>query len=362
MQVQARQNTPAYQAIPERRVARALSKYSINTPESINLLKRRIEIHNLKAKSAGEKIKGVHAMLAEKIIQLYKIRFRKWQASELYDVELSEMPTLLLNNQFLGDVMTVTGRTIQNYRKRLKGLGFILSEVWHGSDRPFEVRINPDFLYIVSNREGGKRANLPNGAQSFPLIGSMNSHSNLKEQSHRTIRGTISAESGKMAASEAKEPKAAASKAKERVSENDQSDVNSPEKPKKFDKILTEKRKTVLIRHSKTVYYVAENSLFGRNVPPELKQLAFNRIMELYGNSPMEKFGKITQNYCQRIRLAAEYWQEEHGDLPPIHQFFNRENFSGFVRTRGWIEKYKDSPTLSTQGVLRNLSEKLFSK
>jgi hypothetical protein len=138
-----------------KKIMRSSCRYHIDFPKSVNLLQQKIEQHNLaNAGDSSRKIRVTAAVLAEKLIRLYKRRFTEWQAAQLFPASLKDMPTLEINNQFLAEIMQVSDRTIRNYRARLKVLGFIEEEIWHGSCRSFEIRINPEFLFMTENGQG----------------------------------------------------------------------------------------------------------------------------------------------------------------------------------------------------------------
>jgi hypothetical protein len=321
-------------------VARASAQYSINFPKSVNILREKIDLHNTSTSLSSEKIKTGPAMLAEKLIQIYRKRFTRWQASELFQVNVDDMPTLSINNMFLAGIMACTDRTVRNYRDRLKKLGFIAKEIWHGSNQPFEIVINPEFLFIADNSKSGARAFTSSQRQIFPLISSSTEQEPLTRTLPVTITGKPLPEPENGIS---KEPETASSPTlPERVNRNDQPEVNFKGKSKKNPIKITGAREDLLRRHAKSVLLVAQTLIFKEEQEKSVKIEAFKRIMELYGNAPREKFPKITANYCARVRLCEELWEDQHGSFPRMDQFFDYRQQVGFISTKNWVQKYGD--------------------
>lgn len=324
-------------------VQRSSCQYKIDFVKSVNLLSQKIEQHNLaNSGDSSRKIKVAPAMLAEKLVRLYAKKFVEWQASQLFSVDLNRLPSLEVNNQFLKGIMHVSERTIRNYRDRLKILGFITKEVWHGSAKSYEIWINPEFLFIVENGRG-LRVEFKRSRQNLPLTSS----STIQEQQEQ-LQELVSGkkrEQPENFADTAPEPHMAKTpEPQEPRHENDESnngenDVSGNSKIP--HKILTNKRLDLLRRHAKAVLMVALGTLFkGKPIPPRQKEAAFRQILLLYADAPPAKFPKITKNYSERLKLAAKIWRRECGHLPDIDQFFDPGNADGFRKTRNWLHTF----------------------
>jgi hypothetical protein len=142
--------------------------YRVNIAQSCALLEEHIKTYNQTAKT---KIKAVHFALAKKLIELYARRFADWQQKNNYSFNPdTPLPLLSVNNESLAEWLVCTDRTVRNYRARLAEIQFITETVWHGTSRPYEVRLNPAFLWLACNVHT-ERVLLPH-SRFFPLTGS----------------------------------------------------------------------------------------------------------------------------------------------------------------------------------------------
>jgi hypothetical protein len=335
-----RRPNPTSMQVAAKTVQRSSCKYKIDFVKSVNLLSQKIEQHNLaNSGDSSRKIRVAPAMLAEKLVRLYAKKFVEWQAAQLFSVDVNRLPSLEINNQFLKDIMHVSERTIRNYRSRLKILGFIDREVWHGSAQAYEIWINPEFLFIVENGRG-LRVDFKASRQNLPLTSS----GTIPEQQER-LQELVSGkkrEQPENFADTAPEPQMAKTpEPQEPGHENDESNNegnNVSKISKNPHKPLTNNRLDLLRRHTKAVLMIALSTLFkGRPIPPRQKEAAFRNIALLYADAPPGKFPKITKNYSERLKLAAKIWRRECGPLPDIDQFFDPGNADGFRKTRNWL-------------------------
>jgi hypothetical protein len=74
--------------------------------------------------------------------------------------------------------------------------------------------------------------------------------------------------------------------------------------------------------------------LYGGRYLGRLNRLQRLQMLDLwYGEKPIPKLPKITDNLTKRINLASAHWD---GPIPPFEEFFDVNNLNGFRSTRDW--------------------------
>lgn len=99
--------------------------------------------------SAGDKKKQFRSAmipLAKELISLYALSLAKYQKVVTKDT----LPALFTNNQQLKTLLNhaCSYTTIYTHMKRLKELGFITDYKFHGTNRNYEIQINPEVLHL----------------------------------------------------------------------------------------------------------------------------------------------------------------------------------------------------------------------
>ncbi len=82
----------------------------------------------------------------QQIIRIYGAFLLK--ANKVRPIDLSQLPALPTNNVQLSKRTHASTRTIKRHIKRLLESGILVKKVWHGTNAPYELFINPKILWI----------------------------------------------------------------------------------------------------------------------------------------------------------------------------------------------------------------------
>lgn len=316
-------------------------KYRIDVPKTIDRLTAKIDAHNIKfAHDSSKQIKAAARCLAEKLVRYYYHRFNDWHLERYGLIEGLEPPLLKMNNQELAKEMTATDRTIRNYKKRLTTLGFIVKSIYHGSKKPYELVLNPDFFVFQKRHRDGIWID---NVQIFPPKGTSTNNQNFTS--------TLLAENS--AKNDESEP-AHRKKAPEQTPEPEKkatepaltSEVpeQQPELSNQNEKGSTQTERILKKSHllfSKTRPLLWPGQYFSQNEC----NLARENIARIFRMAPdrLERMFKIAFSRCV---LAEAYWKREFGeDIPPPGQFFDPDHPKGISVTRDWFYDEEKFPT-----------------
>jgi hypothetical protein len=331
--------------------------YRIDLACSNRILEQKVREYNLKQSNRGNLIKSAPAAMGEKLIRLYKQYFRTWQAQNGFSYKPgNELPYLEVNNQFLSDIMQCSERTVRNYRVRLVSLGLIQETVFHGTNAPFELRINPEFLHFCTNLSLERVPVFSPMRQSLP-------HTSTGYKEKELLKGTVS---GKICKSETEpqtgtdaelKPEPTGTGKRNETSSNtppaqettgttpplpaapptappppDDSNPGQQEMPDDDpDQPLREKAAKALL------HYVLPRMYPGANWTTAQKWAILAAAMRLFSGVPRENLGKCLENYSYRATLAAFWYERETGNpLPAPTDFFNPDNSEGIRLTKTW--------------------------
>ncbi|HKK77054.1 MAG TPA: hypothetical protein VJ953_18390 [Saprospiraceae bacterium] len=324
-----------------------VAAYRINLAASYRRLEVRIAAHNIRVDDVSQKIKATHHCLAKEIIRLYKQTFHCWQASCLGAIKGMQLPTQKLNNALLGRIMTCTGRTIQNYRKRLQGLGLIAKTHWHGSNKPYFIEIAPSFLVFEARNEHGQW-------QNFPLTSTCTSTSTLTS----TSTGTKLEENSSNAKESGLEPELPRPEPKvemkpeptplprpeqqpelmDRNENGGQQSCQNTQEPEQNDGNEPGEQEEVAWRYAAQLWTEARRRLWPRKYfSPENEERVRRMIQKMFLLAPMDRYGRYFEIWLFRIGLAMLHWEREFGEkIPDPVVFFDLDNPNGFAITRNW--------------------------
>ncbi len=316
--------------------------YQIDYPRSIMLLEEKIEQHNDKAISAGQKIKVVHRTLAEKLIRLFRRHFAEWQAHHgfIYNPNNTPLPTLRVNNEFLGKIMGCTARTIRNYRDRLENLDLITTTILHGSNAAFEVVLNPDFLWVSC---GSDPLRLLPPVQSFPHTSSCTLQEPLPELVQEPVCGKDFSECGEPVDNSSRavgtEPEQPAQPEPKNRNESSGDRTRTP-----FPVAPGFPAPPPSPAHRQAARFLAAWALRklypARNFTVSEKIAIEQQIDRLFAPVSLRNLPTLAEIYHGRCQLAALVWTTETGKpLPNPWDFFNPDNPNGFRITRDWPER-----------------------
>jgi hypothetical protein len=302
------------------------------------LLEEKIKAHNDRAISAGQKIKAVHRALAEKLIRLFRRHFAEWQAHNgfIYNPNNTPLPTLRVNNEFLGEIMGCTARTIRNYRDRLESLDLITTTILHGSNAAFELILNPDFLWVSC---GSAPLRILPPVQSFPHTSSCTLQEPLPEPVLEPVCGKKFEESGDCVDNSSRvvgtEPEQLAQP--EPNHRNESSGCAARTAPPSCAAPPSP-------AHRQAARFLAAWALRklypARNFTVSEKIAIEQQIDRLFAPVSLQNLPTLAEIYHGRCHLAALVWTTETGTtLPDPWDFFNPDNPRGFRITRDWPER-----------------------
>ncbi|PHN01883.1 hypothetical protein [Flavilitoribacter nigricans] len=106
-------------------------------------------------KPLRKQLRAGHLTLMHRLLNIQRIVLWKQQSGRRPLSPGTPLPYLSANNVYLGIKINVSGRTIQNLRQRLQEAGLVLDEVWHGSKANYEMRLNPEVIFL--GRRGDRR-------------------------------------------------------------------------------------------------------------------------------------------------------------------------------------------------------------
>src|SRR5690606_15149051 len=121
--------------------------YSIDMGKSGKLLRAFVDAYN-EGRPMRERIRSNHVNLMEKLLHIYRVNLWQQQQDGALLVPGSPLPYLETNNGQLRHYLKCTERSMQHLRQRLKTAGLILEEIWHGSQRDYEMRLNPAVIHL----------------------------------------------------------------------------------------------------------------------------------------------------------------------------------------------------------------------
>ena len=359
---------------------KAHRRYTIDLAKSYRYLEYYRDYYNDQQTDKKRRLKNEY-LLAKELIRLYRQEFLRWQEENHHQIEIeaSQLPLLAVNNQFLARVMVKSDRTIQNYRSKLVEAGILIPvgqneegeaeySVFHGRTCDYELRINPKLMHISSNLHT-RRVPVAGIADFFDIT------KNFRPTSTSTGTSTISrteleqlAEKNENQPVEAQEPSYGTEQepsvgAQEPEGQNGQSNQppvlaqQEPEIPAaKFSSAKAEeedaptpphhesitRRYQIIQGYARTLLNSARTYLYPNEHFDQTRTDAVcRRIEALFGDAPEEKLLKILNNYQHRLKLAQLHWHKNHGDLPEIEDFFDKDNPNGF-RLTGEFEDDRD--------------------
>ena len=327
--------------MPGGRAKRSVLVYRINVAQSCGLLEEHIKTYNQTAKT---KIKAVHFALAKKLIELYARRFANWQQKNNYSFSPdTPLPLLSINNETLAEWLVCTDRTVRNYRARLAEIQFIIQTVWHGTARPYEIALNPAFLWLACNIHT-ERILLPNG-RNFPLTGS----GYLKQELTGTVCGK-KREPDQAVADVVLVPEPPEPENRNESHENQApfgatgTPTGTPPScgaPPDPDARSCDQRKV-----SRLFVAAVLPILYGRKYwTPAEKGRIEAQAARLFLGVKQDKVNLVIRNYHLRCEMAARHYERFTGaPLPHPEQFFNPDIAAGFVLTRNWPQYPEEFP------------------
>lgn len=320
--------------------------YRINIARSCALLEEHIKTYN---QSARVKIKAVHFALAKKLIELYARRFAQWQAKHNYTFHPdTPLPRLSINNETLAEWLVCTDRTVRNYRARLMDIQFITETIWHGSARPYELRLNPAFLWLACNVHT-ERVLLPNG-RIFPLTGS----GYLKQE----LTGTVSGK--KREPDQPMVEVAWVPEPPEPDNRNESRENQAPfgatgtatGTPPSCGAPPTPAAQACDQRKVARLFVAAVLPLlYGRKYWTSAEKGRIEaQVARLFAGVVADKVNLVLKNYYLRCQMAAQHYQDFTGaPLPHPELFFNPDVPAGFVLTRHWPQYPEKFPLTRQQ-------------
>lgn len=336
-------------------------RYAVNAGRTKLLIKEYITWYNEQQEDNKKRIKNARH-LALCLVDLYAKQFVRWQAIMGYDVEITNenLPHVSVNNEFLGDELGKSGRTIRNYRKKLAQAGILMPvsedegnkafRVGHGWQSNYELALNPRLLWIVSNLHTARVEvqGVPDyfaPMQIFPPTGTCTLT--------RTLTRTVSGKKHGPPVDNLQEPGNRDGQSRQMPV---QDETRTDEKAAGGAEKLTEEgrgaaeaaessRKKAVRGFSKALFNRSKTWLYpGEPFKAADKERIIQKIEVLFGRAPEEKLLKIYTTYIQRLKLAQLYWHSEVGALPEAEVFFDPSaSVENFTKTREWWcneEKY----------------------
>lgn len=388
--------------------APAKAKYRIKLDKSYKLMEYAFDRYNMsqliEKAPARHRVKLPHIFLAKELIRLYARRFVEWQVKTGYNeaLKMADMPLLAINNEFLGDITGVTGRTIRNYRKVLERAGFLLPvgkdaagnneySVFHGRACDFEVMISPAFLWVLFEQSTMRvRLDVPSYLdamrKSFPPTST--STVQVQQELTSTVGGKVGSEAEKSASKPPEQQEPAPVPAN--VTDERKEQADTPEQPERQPEQPAPRhrneqrsqragenapgehcgivnvssdpdRPAKLRQQAKILLNAAKTYLYcGEVWPTAMRERVLTQIMRLYGDKESDFFFRITSNYRDRMKLAQLHWHKHHGPLPEPDDFFNPDNEAGFRLTRAWMkdpDTYPPPPRSTYRNPMRRRAE-----
>jgi hypothetical protein len=312
-------------------------QYKIDVPRTIIRLTAKIDAHNIKhAQDSSRQIKAAPRALAEKLVRMYYHRFNDWHLERYGLIEGLDPPLLEMNNQLLAREMTATDRTIRNYKKRLTDLGFILKSIYHGSKKPYELMLNPDFFVFKKRHKDGIWID---NVQIFPPKGSGTNNQYftstlLAEKSAKEA----ALEPGQRKKAPEPDPKALDPAPRQVAPER------TPELSSQHEKGSTQ---TARIQQKSELLFAKIRPLLwpGQYFSQNECNLARENIARIFRKAP-DRLERMFQIAFSRCVLASAYWEREFGEsLPPPGQFFDPDIERGISATRDWFYDEEAFPT-----------------
>lgn len=329
--------------------------YRINVAQSCALLEEHIKMHN---QSAKVKIKAVHFALAKKLLELYARRFADWQMKNSYTFTPdTPLPLLSINNESLAEWLVCTDRTVRNYRARMADIHFITETIWHGTARPYEVRINPAFLYLACNAHT-ERVTLPNG-RIFPLTGS--------GYPKQELTGTVCGKKPEPTATPVIEPELPAETVPEPQEPKNRNESHEDKAPLGATGTRTgtpppcgappapDASSRTERQVARVFLAAALPLLYGKKYWTAAEKGRIEaQAARLFVGLDESRLQRVLDNYHVRCRMAALHYQRVSGvPLPHPELFFNPDVEAGFVATRNWPQYPEQFPIPRTQGMHR---------
>ncbi|MCB0632651.1 MAG: hypothetical protein KDD15_23095, partial [Lewinella sp.] len=106
-------------------------------------------------KPLRKQLRACHVALLHRLLNIQRIAFLKQQSGSVLLPYGISLPYFSTNNMYLGKKARCSARTVQNLRRRLREAGLILDEIWHGSKANYEIRLNPEVIFL--GRRGDRR-------------------------------------------------------------------------------------------------------------------------------------------------------------------------------------------------------------
>lgn len=354
-------------------------------------------------KPLREQLRANHLALMSELLNIYRIVV--WRASPLAPLRgKGERTTvecmhsdrskpliyLSANNVQLGRRLRCDVRTVQNLRRRLRRAGLIVDEIWHGTEKSYELLLNPQVLcFKVANRYNaqpgqgkGRISKSEKGAQSGPFFcgrpenfssycNQLQLDTNKLNQLEALPCGEV-AQNGQLSMQEQwRDPRTGYETDSEESTpllQNDKSPSgeNSPPRvarrppeeqgmevvPETFSAVvahLPDKLGRRIFREVSQVWEVARTELYaGQWIADQERERAKARLAEYYIYAKPPKYRAGTTEICERIRLVRK-WIERGRAASPVQErwvpipsiYFDYRNGRGFSRTKAWFKKHK---------------------
>lgn len=328
--------------------------FRINIAKSYALLEERVKAYNDAQTEKRHMIKAVHYSLAKKLIELYAGCFAAFQTRINYAyTPFTPLPLLAINNQSLSDWMVCTDRTIRNYRTKLVDLGLISETVFHGSNKPYEIRINTAFLWLSVNTTTTRVA-LPD-VQSFPLTCS----STKEQELTRTVSGKKL--EPEMAVAELEPNAATVLERQEPMNRNESQEKHAPVGATGDPTGTPPSCATPpAAAPAKREHRYAGRALLAYALPllypnkrywtPQEKSRMEEQAARLFRGVTDLNINKVLDHYALRILMASHHYQRVAGvPLPSPWDFFNPDLEHGFAATRNWPQYPEKFPVQRTR-------------
>lgn len=328
--------------------------FRINIAKSYALLEERVKTYNDAQTEKRNMVKAVHYSLAKKLIELYAGCFAAFQTRINYAyTTFTPLPLLAINNQSLSAWMICTDRTIRNYRSKLVDLGLISETVFHGSNKPYEIRLNPEFFWMAVNTTT-TRVYLPEG-RNFPLTCSSTNQQELT----RTVSGKKP--EPKMAVAELEPNAATVLELQEPMNRNESQEESTPvgatgdptgtppscATPPAAAPAKREHRHAgrALLAYALPLLYPNK-----RYWTPKEKSDMEAQAARLFAGVTDLNINRVLENYALRILMSAHHYQRVAGvPIPSPWEFFNPDREHGFAATRNWPQYPEKFPVQRTR-------------
>lgn len=315
--------------------------FRINIARSYALLEDRVKAYNDSQSEKKNRIKAVHYSLAKKLIDLYAGCFAAFQIKINYGyTPYTPLPYLSINNQSLSDWMVCTDRTIRNYRAKLVDLGLISETVFHGSNKPYEIRLNPEFFWLAVNTTT-TRVYLPEG-RNFPLTSSSTNQQELT----RTVSGKKP--EPEMAVAELEPNAATVLERQEPMNRNESREESAPVgatgdptgTPSSCANVPAPALQSRDQRNAGRALLAYALPLLYPNKrywTPKEKSDMEAQAARLFAGVTDLNINRVLENYSLRILMAAHHYPRVAGvPIPSPWEFFNPDREHGFAGTRNW--------------------------